>query len=72
MLLSASRRHFRECDGRESGAGPGAIHARARRASSQAGTFVQTMSLSLNWAGTGFVPVAVAEKPKLWLEPGPM
>ncbi|GAB2957998.1 hypothetical protein GCM10027203_73370 [Nonomuraea fastidiosa] len=41
-------------------------------AGTQEGAVVQVMPFTLNSAGRSFEPVAVAEKPKLWLEPGPM
>lgn len=68
----ATSRYFRmQLGRRKNGTGP-RHSAQARRTPAQAGTLVQTVLLSLNSAGEAFDPVAVAEKPKLWLEPGPM
>ncbi|GAA3089770.1 hypothetical protein GCM10020001_001010 [Nonomuraea salmonea] len=53
------------------GAGPAPFRAGPARRS-QPSTLVQVTPFILNWAGGLFEPVAVAEKPKLWLEPGPM
>jgi hypothetical protein len=72
MRLSAPRHGISECTSDDGRTAPGLAIRLRPGAPGQAGTLVQTMLLSLNSAGMAFVPVAVAEKPRLWLEPGPM